>query len=66
MLKIENSTAFKLNMEKTLKEQEQEWIQNDTIVKQRRIILNFVVKYFLENAQKANYYQILVENDAKN
>lgn len=56
MLKIENFTATKLNMEKTLKEQEQKWIQNDTIVKQRRIILNYIVKFFLDSAAQAKHF----------
>ena len=35
-------------MESTLKEKEQVWIQNDNIYKQRRIVLNYIVKLNLE------------------
>jgi len=48
MLKIETLTADKLQMEQTLKEKEQKWIQNDTIYKQRRIILNYIIRLNLE------------------
>ena len=44
MLKIENLTTDKISMEQTLKEKEQKWIQNDIIYKQRRIILNYIIK----------------------
>ena len=48
MLKIETLTADKAEMEATLKEKEQKWIQNDRIFKQRRIILNYIVKLNLQ------------------
>ena len=48
MLKIETLSAEKEKMEATLKREEQQWIQNDTIFKQRRIILNYIIKINLE------------------
>jgi hypothetical protein len=48
MLKVEELTAEKLKMKKTLEEKEQKWIQNDTIFKERRIIMNSIIKYKLD------------------
>lgn len=48
MLKIETLSAEKEKMEATLLREEQQWIQNDTIFKQRRIILNYIIKVNLE------------------
>lgn len=50
MLKIETLALEKQSMEQILKEKEQKWIQNDTITKQRRIILNYIVKINLSMA----------------
>ena len=44
MLKIERQAAEKDSMIENLKLKEKKWIQNDTIYKQRRIILNYIVK----------------------
>jgi hypothetical protein len=48
MINIERWTAQKIQMEETLKAEEQDWIQNDTIYKQRRIILNYIIKLNLD------------------
>lgn len=56
MLKVEELTADKLGMEKTLKEKEQKWIQNDTIFKERRIIMNFIIKLKLDMCMQEYFY----------
>lgn len=43
MLKIETLTAERIKMEKTLKQSEKKWIQSDTIDKNRRIMLNYMI-----------------------
>lgn len=61
MLKIEKHTADKIVMEKKLKEKEQKWIENDTIFKERRIVLNYIIKLNLDQCFQAYYYQKLRE-----
>lgn len=48
MLRIEELTNEKIDMEKTLAENEQEWIKKDMVFKRRRIILNYIIKTNLE------------------
>ena len=48
MLRIEELTNEKKDMEKTLAENEQKWIAKDMIFKRRRIILNYIIKTNLE------------------
>ena len=56
MLKIEKHSADKIVMEKKLKEKEQKWIENDTIFKERRIVLNYIVKLNLDQCFQAYYF----------
>jgi hypothetical protein len=46
-------------MEETLKAEEQDWIQNDTIYKQRRIILNYIIKLNLDMVYDTHAYSQL-------
>lgn len=48
MLRIEELTNEKDDMEKKLAENEQKWIAKDMIFKRRRIILNYIIKTNLE------------------
>ena len=61
MLKIQKHTADKIIMEKKLKEKEQKWIENDTIFKERRIVLNYIIKLNLDQCFQSYYYQKLNE-----
>lgn len=54
MINIEKWTAQKIQMEETLKAEEQDWIQNDTIYKQRRIILNYIIRLNLDMSYDAH------------
>jgi len=61
MLIIEKQTTDKINMQKKLKEKEQKWIENDTIFKERRVILNYIVKLNLDQSFQAYFYQKIYE-----
>ena len=53
-------------MEETLKAEEQDWIQNDTIYKQRRIILNYIIKLNLDMVYDTHAYVQLSHQAACN
>lgn len=61
MLAIEKQTTDKINMEKELKEKEQKWIENDTIFKERRVILNYIIQLNLDQSFQAYFFQKLFE-----
>lgn len=48
-------------MEKELKEKEQKWIENDTIFKERRVVLNYIVKLNLDQSFQAYFFQKVQE-----
>lgn len=50
-------------MEQILKQKEQKWIQNDTITKQRRIILNYIIKINLAMAFELHKETTLYQMD---
>jgi hypothetical protein len=63
MLKIENLVASKTEMEKTLKEKQEKWIKNDTIFKQRRIVLNYIIRLNLEMFYDYNIIQTIKDHE---
>lgn len=66
MLRIEELTNEKVDMEKTLAENEQKWIAKDMIFKRRRIILNYIIKTNLEVSFDSYMLNSMAEHEEHN